>query len=67
VTLRADALPPLPGVGSVDSRGDRHVIYVGDADAFVTALVRSGVEFRELHVTPTSLEDAFVTLTEATE
>jgi hypothetical protein len=39
------------------------VIYVDDADAFVRALVRSGVEFQELHVTPTSLEDAFVTLT----
>ena len=67
VTLRAGALPPLPGVGSVDSTGDRHVIYVDDADAFVTALVRSGTEFRELHVTPTSLEDAFVTLTGAAE
>jgi ABC-2 type transport system ATP-binding protein len=67
VTLRAGALPPLPGVGAVDSAGDRHVIYVDDADAFVTALVRSGVEFKELHVTPTSLEDAFVTLTGAAE
>jgi len=43
------------------------VIYVDDADAFVTALVHSGVEFKELHVTPTSLEDAFVTLTGAAE
>jgi hypothetical protein len=43
------------------------VIYVDDADAFVTALVRSGIEFQELHVTPTSLEDAFVTLTGAIE
>jgi ABC-2 type transport system ATP-binding protein len=67
VTLRAVALPQLPGVGTVESVGDRHVIYVDDADAFVTALVRSGVEFRELHVTPTSLEDAFVTLTGAVE
>ena len=67
VTLRAGALPQLPGVGAVDSAGDRHVIYVDDADAFVTALVHSGVEFKELHVTPTSLEDAFVTLTGAAE
>jgi ABC-2 type transport system ATP-binding protein len=63
VTFRAGALPPLPGVASVDSSGDCHVIYVDDADAFVTALVRSGLEFRELHVAPTSLEDAFVSLT----
>jgi ABC-2 type transport system ATP-binding protein len=67
VTVRANALPMLPGVGSVETSGDRHVIYVGDADAFVTALVRSGIEFRELHVTPTSLEDAFVTLTGTAE
>ena len=67
VTLRAGALPPLAGVGSVDSHGDRHVIYVDDADAFVAALVRAGVEFRELQVTPVSLEDAVVTLTGASE
>ncbi len=67
VTLRAGALPPLAGVGSVDSHGDRHVIYVDDADAFVAALVRAGVEFRELQVTPVSLEDAVVALTGASE
>ena len=67
VTLRADVLPPLAGVGSVDSDGDRHEIYVDDADAFVAALVRAGVEFRELQVTPVSLEDAVVTLTGASE
>jgi len=67
VTLRADALPPLAGVGSVESDGDRHVIYVEDADAFVAALVRAGAEFRELQVTPVSLEDAVVALTGARE
>ena len=63
VTVRADELPRLPGVASVESRLDRHVIHVEDADAFVAALVRSGVPFRELEVTQVSLEDAFVTLT----
>lgn len=63
VTLRARVLPPLAGVGSVDSDGDRHVIYVDDAGAFVAALVRAGVEFSELQVTPVSLEDAVVSLT----
>ena len=50
-------------VASVESSVDRHVVYVEDADAFVAALVHSGVSFRELEVTPVSLEDAFVTLT----
>jgi ABC-2 type transport system ATP-binding protein len=62
VTVRATRLPPL-GAGSVESRGDRHVVYVQDADAFVAGLVRSGVLFSELEVVPVSLEDAFVTLT----
>jgi ABC-2 type transport system ATP-binding protein len=67
VTLRAAALPPVAGVDAVQSSGDRYVIYVDDADAFVKALVRSGTEFQELNVTPTSLEDAFVTLTGGAE
>ena len=64
VTVRAGTLPRLPGVASVESSVDRHVVYVEDADAFVASLVRSGVAFRELEVTQVSLEDAFVSLTQ---
>jgi ABC-2 type transport system ATP-binding protein len=64
VTLRAPALPPLPGVATLHSLHDRHVLYVDDADRFVTELVGSGVAFRDLEVAPVSLEDAFVTLTD---
>jgi ABC-2 type transport system ATP-binding protein len=67
VTLRAPTLPSLPGTVSVESRGDRHSVHVEDADAFVAALVRAGVEFKELRVAPVTLEDAFVTLTESVE
>lgn len=63
VTLRAETLPHLPSVASVESSIERHVVYVEDADAFVAGLVRSGVPFRELEVTRVSLEDAFVALT----
>ena len=63
VTLRAAVLPRIAGVCSVDTRGDRHVVYVDDADGFVAELVRSGVPFRALEVAPVTLEDAFVTLT----
>jgi ABC-2 type transport system ATP-binding protein len=63
VVLRAPSLPPLPGVISIDSSGDRHVLLVDDADVLVTSLVRSGVPFRGLEVVRTSLEDAFVALT----
>jgi ABC-2 type transport system ATP-binding protein len=66
VAFRAAVLPTLGGVSTVDSLGGRHVVYVDDADAFVAGLVRSGVEFRELEVTPASLEEAFVSLTGVT-
>jgi len=63
VTLRAAVLPTIAGVASIESRRDRHVVYVVDGDAFVTDLVRSGASFRDLEVVPASLEDAFVKLT----
>ena len=63
VTLRASTLPPLTGVTSVDSRGDRHVILVEDSDALIRELVNAGVPFHELEVVPVSLEDAFVAIT----
>ena len=63
VTVRAAALPVLRGAAATERRGDRHVVYVDDADAFVSELVRSGTTFSDLEVVPVSLEDAFVTLT----
>ena len=63
VTLRAETVPPLAGISTVESHHDRHVVYVGDADRFVAELVGSGITFRELEVVPVSLEDAFVNLT----
>ena len=64
VTFRAERIPPLAGIASIESHLDRHVVFVADADVFVAALVRSRVPFSDLHVTPVSLEDAFVTLTQ---
>jgi ABC-2 type transport system ATP-binding protein len=63
VTLRAASPPPLAGVTAVDAVGEKYVVYVDDADAFVAELVRSGLRFRDLEVVPVTLEDAFVTLT----
>jgi ABC-2 type transport system ATP-binding protein len=64
VTIRAAALPPLRTAAMVDSQGDRHVVYVDDAEALVSELVLSGTAFSDLEVVPVSLEDAFVALTE---
>jgi ABC-2 type transport system ATP-binding protein len=63
VVFRTRDPVPHEGTASVESRGDRYVVWVEDADRYVAALVRSGVEFRELEVTPATLEDAFVALT----
>ena len=66
VTFRAAAAPLFEGA-SVHTQGDRHVVHVEDADAFVSALVRSGTPFSALEVAPVSLEDAFVALTARAE
>jgi ABC-2 type transport system ATP-binding protein len=67
VSVRIERLPPLPPAATVSSTGDRHVVYVDDAEAFVADLVRSGIPYRDLEVMRPSLEDAFVELTGATE
>ena len=56
--------PSSDGIAFVDRDGARHIVYADDADAFVAALVRSGVPFQALEVDAVSLEDAFVSLTE---
>lgn len=63
VRVRTAALPASCRATTVERRGDRHLAYVDDADAFVAELVRSGTPFRELEVVPVTLEDAFVALT----
>jgi len=63
VSLRATNLPALAGVlheSHVDGRTD---LLTTDADQLVRDLVAKGVAFNDLEVRPTSLEEAFLTLT----
>jgi ABC-2 type transport system ATP-binding protein len=53
----------LPGVVSVEVRGDRARLRTDDSDATVIALAARGA-IRRLEVTPATLEDAFLALTE---
>jgi ABC-2 type transport system ATP-binding protein len=66
VSLRlADGLPCLPGVlheSHVDGRTD---LLTTDADQLVRDLVTARVDFADLQIRPTSLEEAFLTLTAA--
>jgi ABC-2 type transport system ATP-binding protein len=63
VSLRVRELPLLPGVlheSHVDGRTD---LLTTDADQLVRDLVAKGVAFNDLEIRPTSLEEAFLTLT----
>ncbi|WBB50562.1 ABC transporter ATP-binding protein [Verrucosispora sp. WMMA2044] len=63
VSLTADELPTLPYVVRVERDRERIHLLTGDADQLVRDLVTAGVSFRDLEVRPTSLEEAFLTIT----
>ncbi|MBO1333178.1 ABC transporter ATP-binding protein [Streptomyces sp. VRA16 Mangrove soil] len=57
-----EGLSLLPGVGSVEIRGDRARLRTADSDATVRALAALDL-VRKLEVAPASLDDAFMALT----
>jgi ABC-2 type transport system ATP-binding protein len=61
------AIAGLPGVAHVDEADGAATLTVHDSDAFIIELVRSGLEFSNLTVRGASLEEAFLSLTDATE
>jgi ABC-2 type transport system ATP-binding protein len=63
VTLTAAALPTLPGIVSMEYADGRTNLLTTDPDALVRALVRADMPFTGLEIRPTSLEEAFLTLT----
>ncbi|WBB53506.1 ABC transporter ATP-binding protein [Verrucosispora sp. WMMD573] len=63
VSLTTDELPTLPDVVRVERDRERIHLLTGDADQLVRDLVNAGVAFRDLEVRPTSLEEAFLTIT----
>ena len=58
-------VPDLPGVVGTEREGDRLHLLTPDADRLVRDLVAHDVAFCDLEVRPTSLEEAFLTLTAA--
>lgn len=58
-------VPDLPGVVGTERDGDRTHLLTADADRLVRDLIAHDVPFRDLEVRPTSLEEAFLTLTAA--
>jgi ABC-2 type transport system ATP-binding protein len=63
VSLVADDLPPLPGVLGVERTDGRTHLLTSDADQLVRDLVNANVAFSGLEIRPTSLEEAFLTIT----
>ncbi|HEX6967234.1 MAG TPA: ABC transporter ATP-binding protein [Micromonosporaceae bacterium] len=64
VSLVADHVPPLPGVIGVEHADGRTHLLTTDSDGLVRDLVHSGVPFRDLEIRPTSLEEAFLAITQ---
>lgn len=58
-------VPDLPGVVGTERDGERTHLLTPDADRLVRDLIAHDVPFRDLEVRPTSLEEAFLTLTAA--
>jgi ABC-2 type transport system ATP-binding protein len=56
-------LPDLPGLVGTERDGDRLHLLTPDADGLVRDLVAKDVPFTDLEVRPTSLEEAFLTVT----
>jgi ABC-2 type transport system ATP-binding protein len=63
VSLTAAGVPPLPDVVRVEEVDGRTHLLTANSDAVVRELVHAGVEFSDLEIQPTSLEEAFLTLT----
>jgi len=58
-----DRLATLPGVRSVESHGETVILVCADSDAALRALLAAEPDARDLEVTGTGLEDAFLHLT----
>jgi ABC-2 type transport system ATP-binding protein len=67
IRIEADALPELAGVDRATRAGRVHTLYAADPGFVVRLLVERGVPLRGLEVTPVSLEEAFLSLTERPE
>ncbi|MGW0432474.1 ABC transporter ATP-binding protein [Micromonospora sp. NPDC003197] len=60
-------LPRLAGVVSIERTDGRTHLLTTDADQLVRELVTAGVDFANLEIRPTSLEEAFLTITARTD
>lgn len=62
--VRADDLRRLPGVTSVERRGESAALRCADSDAALRALLARYPQARDIEVSGAGLEEAFLALTE---
>jgi ABC-2 type transport system ATP-binding protein len=67
IRIEADALPELAGVARATRAGRVHTLYAPDPGSVLNLLVERRVPLEGLEVTPVSLEEAFLSLTERPE
>jgi ABC-2 type transport system ATP-binding protein len=67
VRVEADSLPELHGVERGSRAGRVHTLYTSDPESLVRELLERGVPIDGLEVTPVTLEEAFLSLTERQE
>ncbi|MEV4186614.1 ABC transporter ATP-binding protein [Streptosporangium canum] len=67
VSFAAPVVPELPGILRSSVEDGRVHLLTADSDRLVTELVRAGTAFADLEVRPTSLEEAFITITSKEE
>jgi ABC-2 type transport system ATP-binding protein len=67
IRIEADALPDVAGVARATRAGRVHTLYAADPGSVVNLLVERGVPLEGLEVTPVTLEEAFLSLTERPE
>ncbi|HEY7483069.1 MAG TPA: ABC transporter ATP-binding protein [Streptosporangiaceae bacterium] len=65
VSLVLEEVPPLAGLVGVERADGRTHLLTTDADQLIRDLVRAKVAFSDLEIRPSSLEEAFLSLTTA--
>jgi ABC-2 type transport system ATP-binding protein len=60
IHFKGQALPKTPGPVRVIQEHDGYSVYTSDADEYVRCLVRQGIAFEQLEISPIDLEEALL-------
>jgi ABC-2 type transport system ATP-binding protein len=63
VRFKSDKVPDLPGVERIEQKDTTFTLYTRDTDELIRTIVRQNVNFKDIEIIQTNLEDAFLELT----